>query len=366
MPYQLRNATDCAKQVSFVRCFIHGAILAFCASLLGLSDPPKAIASIPDSNGVYHGCVKTGLKGQQIAYVIDTSVTTKCSAGYTAATWNNKGPTGPAGPTGATGPAGATGAQGPQGLVGPAGPTGSAGPQGAMGSPGPQGPIGLTGATGATGPAGPVGPQGVAGSPGATGPTGPQGPAGPMGVGLGTVVDNLGQVIGTLQSTSSGYSNVIMSVNGQSVVVQLGSAGFALSNIYFLHQGPNCTGPRYFSLGNWFLQGSTNGGYIYGPLDLGSIPPSGEVEGGASYIVYEQTPLSSMTFCGAGSGELSSQCYTESNDGNTDSIESINGGYNPSQPGSCSGVPAGTQIIGSFASPGILPLSSFQVPFGLQ
>ncbi len=173
MPRHLGNETSRATQVSFVHCFIRAAILAVCASLLGLSDPQKALASIPDSNGVYHGCVKTGLKGQQTVYVIDTAVTTKCSAGYTAATWNNKGPTGPAGPTGAIGPAGATGAQGPQGLVGPAGPTG---PQGPAGSQGPQGPIGLTGAIGATGPAGPAGPQG------ATGPAGPQGPTGATGL----------------------------------------------------------------------------------------------------------------------------------------------------------------------------------------
>ncbi len=182
MPRHFGNDTGRATQVSFVHCLIRGAILAVCALLLGLSDPQKALASIPDSSGVYHGCVKTGLKGQQTVYVIDTAVTTKCSAGYTGATWNNKGPQGLTGPTGAMGPTGATGPQGPQGLMGPAGPTGSAGPQGATGSPGPQGPIGLTGATGATGPAGPAGAQGPAGLPGATGPAGPQGPTGATGL----------------------------------------------------------------------------------------------------------------------------------------------------------------------------------------
>jgi hypothetical protein len=205
----------------------------------------------------------------------------------------------------------------------------------------------------------------VAGSPGATGPTGPQGPAGPMGVGLGTVVDNLGQVIGTLQSTSAGFSNVIMSVNGQSVVVQLGSAGFVLSNnIYFFHQGPNCAGPRYFSVGDWFVNNTNNYADLIGPLDLGSIPPLGEIQYGASYIVYEQTPLQSPTFCGV-CPDCGGQCATETNDGNTDSIEGFNGS-DPSQPGGCSGVHAETQITGSFASPGFLPLSSFQPPFALQ
>lgn len=77
-----------------------------------------ALASIPDSSGVIHGCVKNGTTGQREVRVIDTAFTTTCSSGWTEVTWNQ---TGPAGPTGATGP---------QGPAGPAGATGPAGPPG--------------------------------------------------------------------------------------------------------------------------------------------------------------------------------------------------------------------------------------------
>jgi hypothetical protein len=74
-----------------------------------------AYASIPDSSGVIHGCVKNGTTGQREIRVIDTAYTTTCMAGWTAVTWNQEGPqgaTGPAGPQGATGPAGADGVSG--------------------------------------------------------------------------------------------------------------------------------------------------------------------------------------------------------------------------------------------------------------
>jgi len=106
----LRNAGD-AVRPSF-HCFLRSGIPLVCAALLGLAAPQKALATIPDSNGVYHGCVKTGLKGQRTVYVIDTAITTQCSKGYTATTWNRVGPQGPAGPVGATGSAGPAGTNG--------------------------------------------------------------------------------------------------------------------------------------------------------------------------------------------------------------------------------------------------------------
>ena len=73
-----------------------------------------AVSSIPDSNGVIHGCYNEdgNLK------VIDTSETSNCPHRYTSLNWNSMGPQGPQGPAG---PAGATGSQGPAGPAGVSG-----------------------------------------------------------------------------------------------------------------------------------------------------------------------------------------------------------------------------------------------------
>jgi hypothetical protein len=52
----------------------------------------RAAASIPDANGVYHGCFTVGQKGQQTVYAIDTAITTSCAKNFVAATWNKVGP----------------------------------------------------------------------------------------------------------------------------------------------------------------------------------------------------------------------------------------------------------------------------------
>lgn len=59
-----------------------------------------ALASIPDSHGIIHGCytVKTGT-----LRVIDTGKGQKCATGQHALNWNQKGPQGPAGPAGVSG-----------------------------------------------------------------------------------------------------------------------------------------------------------------------------------------------------------------------------------------------------------------------
>jgi hypothetical protein len=59
-----------------------------------------AWASIPDSNGVIHGCRKST---DGSIRVIDTSKTATCPNGYTALNWNQAGVQGPAGPAGAPG-----------------------------------------------------------------------------------------------------------------------------------------------------------------------------------------------------------------------------------------------------------------------
>lgn len=74
-----------------------------------------AMAAIPDSGGVIHGCYKTPVPvhGNPLS-VIDSGAGGTCPSGYANLTWNQ------------TGPQGATGAQGP---AGPAGPPGISGYQ---------------------------------------------------------------------------------------------------------------------------------------------------------------------------------------------------------------------------------------------
>lgn len=64
-----------------------------------------AYASIPDDDGVIHGCYKTS-DGK--LRVID-SATQTCASGETSLTWSQTGPQGPTGATGAAGPAGGQG-----------------------------------------------------------------------------------------------------------------------------------------------------------------------------------------------------------------------------------------------------------------
>lgn len=91
-----------------------------------------ALATIPDSGGVIHGCF--GRSGGALR-VIDDSQTT-CSAGESSLNWSQ---TGPQGPPGAQGPPGPQGPQGPKGDTGDQGPQGDPGPQGPKGDPGPAG-----------------------------------------------------------------------------------------------------------------------------------------------------------------------------------------------------------------------------------
>jgi hypothetical protein len=73
-----------------------------------------AYASIPDSNGVIHGCyVRTTGKLR----VIDSGGK-GCEKGERPLNWSQTGPIGTTGPTGPTGATGATGATGPTGPTG--------------------------------------------------------------------------------------------------------------------------------------------------------------------------------------------------------------------------------------------------------
>jgi Collagen triple helix repeat (20 copies) len=178
--------------------------------LLLLGGGVAALASVPDSAGLIHGCYATGRGGGELR-IIDTA-SQVCSRRETAISWTKNGPPGPvgargpqgsqgvrgiagvAGPDGlpgaggSTGPRGPQGIQGTQGVIGPAGPNGPAGIAGAVGSigqaglpgaPGANGQNGLQGPTGAQGPPGAAGPDNfTAGGQGVPGPTGPRGPAG--------------------------------------------------------------------------------------------------------------------------------------------------------------------------------------------
>jgi Collagen triple helix repeat (20 copies) len=89
-----------------------------------------AYASIPDANGVIHGCYR---KTTGDLIVIDSGGK-GCEEGWKPLDWNQPGQTGPTGPTGATGPTGTTGATGATGATGVTGATGATGPTGALSS----------------------------------------------------------------------------------------------------------------------------------------------------------------------------------------------------------------------------------------
>jgi hypothetical protein len=102
--------------------------LAAAGALLGLAG--IAYATIPDENGVIHGCYQ---KSGGALRVVDNAVT-NCAKTETSLNWNVKGATGPVGPQGDQGPQGPAGPQGPQGPQGPRGPQGPQGPQGPAGT----------------------------------------------------------------------------------------------------------------------------------------------------------------------------------------------------------------------------------------
>jgi hypothetical protein len=169
------------------------------AGLFGIAT--SVYASIPDSNGLIHGCYA---KTSGALRAIDTAKGQKCAANELALTWNQTGPKGATGAKGAAGAKGATGAQGIQGKVGPSGSRGPTGAQGVAGETGPTGSRGPTGAQGRGGPTGPegaTGVQGASGRNGSTGSTGPSGPTGPQGT-----FNNANQVVTSTDTPVTSYT----------------------------------------------------------------------------------------------------------------------------------------------------------------
>lgn len=90
---------------------------------VGLAVAGAVYASIPDPNGLIHGCVDRNTVDRQTwpLRVYDTTRRTGCPIGMTGLDWNQIGPPGPQGPQGIQGPQGLQGVPGPQGAPGPAG-----------------------------------------------------------------------------------------------------------------------------------------------------------------------------------------------------------------------------------------------------
>jgi hypothetical protein len=108
-------------------------LLAACGALLVSAG--VAYATIPDSSGQFHACVK--MNNGQVA-IIDHEAGQNCKQNEHHVHWSQSGAPGPAGPQGPPGP------QGDPGPAGPAGPQGAPGPEGPTGPMGPQGPAGPT------------------------------------------------------------------------------------------------------------------------------------------------------------------------------------------------------------------------------
>jgi hypothetical protein len=140
--------------------------------------PSVAAASIPDPNGVVHGCYHANSGAVR---VID-SATTSCRSPEVAISWAHTGPRGEIGPAG---PQGSSGPQGPAGLSVVAESLNVSSLEcpdgGAKFSLGSMVTFVCNGAPGLAGPPGPIGPSGPAGRDGLPGPQGPPGIPGPPG-----------------------------------------------------------------------------------------------------------------------------------------------------------------------------------------
>ncbi len=149
-----------------------------------------ALAGIPDSSGVFHGCYSKKTGGLRL---IDPSKRQKCGTGDAAVSWNAAGISwrGNWSRSSAYRVGDAVAYLGSSYLAVKASegttPSGS-GPnwallaaQGSAGSPGPKGATGPQGAPGSPGSRGATGPPGAPGSPGSRGATGPPGPRGSQG-----------------------------------------------------------------------------------------------------------------------------------------------------------------------------------------
>ncbi len=103
-------------------------LAALAVAALGLAAGGIAYASLPDSNGIIHGCYNpSGAKssGGTSLNIIDSPYA--CPKGQQAITWNQQGPKGATGARGPTGANGTNGTNGSRGPTGPKGPTGASG-----------------------------------------------------------------------------------------------------------------------------------------------------------------------------------------------------------------------------------------------
>ena len=138
-------------------------------AVAGASSPPGVI------NGVIHACIERGtvpdspVGPDNLEFHLRNG---KCPAGWTALSWNRRGPRGHKGHRGNVGRRGRTGRRGPHG---PQGEVGAKGKIGATGATGPAGAAGANGTNGATGPAGPPGPTAAIGGGSNTAPPTPEG-----------------------------------------------------------------------------------------------------------------------------------------------------------------------------------------------
>ena len=137
--------------------------------MLALLAGSVAVASIPDTAGVIHGCYKSN-NGQ--LRIIDTAAGDSCRNGETAISWSQTGQPGPQGIPGLKGDPGIQGIQGLQGQPGLNGKDGAPGKDGINGLNGAAGQDGVNGKDGAPGI---QGIQGVQGLPGLNGKDGAPG-----------------------------------------------------------------------------------------------------------------------------------------------------------------------------------------------
>jgi hypothetical protein len=89
-------------------------VVVVCAAVAVAAAAGAAYATIPDGNGVIHGCYATSDGSLQ---VIDPSKGDRCKKNQTALDWNARGQQGAPGPVGNTGPQGPPGTPGTAGTV---------------------------------------------------------------------------------------------------------------------------------------------------------------------------------------------------------------------------------------------------------
>jgi hypothetical protein len=106
----------------------------------------------------------------------------------------------------------------------------------------------------ATGPQGPKGDPGQTGAPGPQGPTGPQGERGPQGENALTIVDSLGQRVGSPNPYKDPQTimwDVAVDLGGQLVALTADGDGFhpSTDNLAFIYASADCSGTRYMGTG---------------------------------------------------------------------------------------------------------------------